>query len=56
MSWIDVKINSLELYRNPNVTLKEIAKTLGLTQRRIIQALKTRQDDNTLAEYLTTKR
>ena len=37
-------------------TLKEIAKTLGLTQRRITQAIKARKEDNTLAEYLTTKR
>ena len=44
------------LHRNPDVTLKEIAQTLGLTQRRVTQAIKARKDDNTLAEYLTTKR
>ena len=56
MSWIDGQMDRLELHRNPDVTLKEIAKTLGLTQRRITQAIKARKEDNTLAEYLTTKR
>ena len=56
MSWIDGQMDRLELHRNPDVTLKEIAKTLGLTQRRITQAIKARKEDKTLAEYLTTKR
>lgn len=56
MVWIDAQIESLRLYMNPNVTLKEIAQALGLTQRRITQVLKARREDNTLAEYLTTKR
>lgn len=56
MSWIDAEIERLGLHRNPNVTLKEIAQALGLTQRRITQVIKTRKEDNTLAEYLTTKR
>ena len=56
MNWIDGQMDRLELHRNPDVTLKEIAKTLGLTQRRITQAIKARKEDNTLAEYLTTKR
>ena len=56
MSWIDMQIDRLGLHRNPDVTLKEIAQTLGLTQRRISQAIKARKEDNTLAEYLTTKR
>lgn len=56
MHWVDAQIESLGLYRNPNVTLKEIAKALGLTQRRITQVIKTRREDNTLAEYLNTKR
>jgi AraC-like DNA-binding protein len=56
MDWIDGQMEKLGLYRNPNVTLKEIAQTLGLTQRRITQVIKTRREDNTLAEYLNTKR
>ena len=56
MNWIDEQIDRLELHRNPNVTLKEIAQTLGLTQRRVTQAIKSRREDNSLAEYLTTKR
>jgi transcriptional regulator GlxA family with amidase domain len=56
MCWIDAQIERLGLHRNPNVSLKEIAKALGLTQRRITQAIKTRREDNTLAEYLNTKR
>jgi AraC-like DNA-binding protein len=56
MDWIDGQMEKLGLYRNPNVTLKEIAQALGLTQRRITQVIKTRREDNTLAEYLNTKR
>ena len=56
MSWIDAQIESLGLHKNPNVTLKEISKALGLTQRRITQAIRTRREDNTLAEYLNAKR
>ena len=56
MGWIDAQIESLGLHKNPNVTLKEISKALGLTQRRITQVIKTRREDNTLAEYLNTKR
>ena len=56
MSWIDRRIDEIGLHTNPEIKLKDIATALGLTQRRILQALKTRTDDNTLAEYLTTKR
>ena len=57
MDWIDAQMDKLGLYRNPDVTLKEIAQALGLTQRRVTQAIKTRKADNTLlAEYLNTKR
>ncbi len=56
MGWIDAQIESLGLHKNPNVTLKEISKALGLTQRRITQAIRTRREDNTLAEYLNAKR
>lgn len=56
MSWIDTQMEKLGLYKNPDVTLKEIAQALGLTQRRVTQALKVRKEGNTLAEYLNTKR
>lgn len=56
MSWIDSQVESMGLYKNPDVTLKDLAQALGLTQRRISQVLKARSEDNTLAEYLTTKR
>ncbi len=56
MSHIDRRIDELGLHTNPEIKLKDIAKALGLTQRRILQALKTRAEDKTLAEYLTTKR
>ena len=56
MGWIGAQIESQGLYRSPNVTLKEISKVLSLTQRRISQVIKTRREDNTLAEYLNTKR
>ena len=56
MNWIDAQMDKLGLHRNPDVTLKDMAHALGLTQRRITQAIKTRKEDNTLAEYLTTKR
>lgn len=56
MAWIDRRIDELGLHTNPDIKLKDIASALGLTQRRIMKALKTRAEDNTLAEFLTTKR
>lgn len=56
MAWIDQRMDELLLHTNPKVKLKDIATALGITQRRIFIALKTRPKDNTLAEYLTTKR
>lgn len=56
MAWIDRRIDELGLHTNPDIRLKDIAMALGITQRRILQALKARTEDNTLAEYLTTKR
>ena len=56
MGWIDTQMDRQGLHRNSDVSLKEIAQALGLTQRRVTQAIKTRREDNTIAEYLTTKR
>lgn len=56
MEHIDRRIEELGLHTNPKVTLKDIAMALGLTQRRIKQAIKTRKGDNTLSEYITSKR
>ena len=47
MAHIDKRIEELGLHTNPKIRLKDIAKALGLTQRRILQALKSRTDDNT---------
>ena len=56
MGWIDRRIDEMGLHTNSEITLKDTAMALGVTQRGILQALKTRSDDNTFARYLIKKR
>lgn len=56
MDWIDARIEESKLYLQADVNLKIIAEKLGIPQRRILQALKSRPEYGTLPEYLTVKR
>ena len=55
-SWIDVQISESHMYTDPDLTLKDIAQRLGLTQKRIKQLLKDDERYGRLYDYLTEKR
>ena len=54
--WIDVQMGESHMYANPDLTLKDIAQRLGLTQKRIRQLLKDDERYGRLYDYLTEKR
>jgi len=55
--WFDSRMDELHLFCQPDIDLKTIAQTLGITQRSILQMLKTTESTpTTLSEYLTCKR
>jgi len=55
--WFDSRMDELHLFCQPDIDLKTIAQTLGITQRSILQMLKTTESTPpTLSEYLTCKR
>lgn len=56
MAWIDERMEETRLYTTPTLSLKEMAKTLGLTQKRIGQLFKNHEKFANLSEYLTEKR
>lgn len=55
-SWIDVQMSESHMYTDPDLTLKDIAQRLGLTQKRIKQLLKDDKRYGRLYDYLTEKR
>ena len=55
-SWIDVQMSESHMYTDPDLTLKDIAQRLGLTQKRIKQLLKDDGRYGRLYDYLTEKR
>lgn len=56
MAWLDERMDETRLYTTPTLSLKEMAKALGLTQKRLGQLLKNQEKYNNLSEYLTEKR
>lgn len=54
--WIDVQMAESHMYANPDLSLKDIAQRLGLTQKRIKQLLKDDERYGRLYDYLTEKR
>ena len=56
MSWIDQKMDETRLFADPNLTLKTLAKALGLTQKRIGGLFKNHPKYNSLGDYLNEKR
>ena len=44
------------LYTDPNMTLKTMAKALGLTQKRLGELFKNNERYNSLGDYLNEKR
>ena len=56
MHWIDMRMDETRLYTTPTLSLKDTAKALGLTQKRIGQLFKNNEKYANLGEYLTEKR
>jgi len=56
MAWIDQQIDETQLYCQPDLNLKKMASSLGLTQRRTLAALKSDSSAPTFSEYITLKR
>ena len=54
--WFDGRMDALRLFCQPDIDLKTTAQTLGLTQRSILQMLKTAEVNLTFTEYITNKR
>ena len=56
MAWLDERMDETRLYTTPTLSLKEMAKALGLTQKRLGQLFKNQEKFDNLGEYLTEKR
>ena len=56
MAWVDQEMNEGLLYTDTNLTLKTMAKSLGLTQKRLGALFKNNEKYNSLGDYLNEKR
>lgn len=56
MEWIDERMDQTRLFLQKDLTLKTAARELGLTQKRIREAVKHDERYGSFSEYLTRKR
>ena len=56
MAWIDQQMEETLLFANSNLTLKTMARTLGLTQKRLVGLFKSHPKYSSLGDYLNEKR
>ena len=56
MAWLDQKMDETRLFTDTNLTLKNMAKSLGLTQKRLSSLFKNNEKYNSLGDYLNEKR
>ena len=56
MAWVDQEMDERQLYTDTNLTLKTMAKALGLTQKRLGELFKNNEKYNSLGDYLNEKR
>jgi AraC-like DNA-binding protein len=56
MAWIDEQMEETRLFTDPDLTLKAMAKALGLTQKRLGGLFKNHAKYNSLGDYLNEKR
>lgn len=56
MAWIDQEMDERQLYTDCNLTLKTMAKALGLTQKRLGELFKNNEKYASLGDYLNEKR
>lgn len=54
--WIEKHMNESKMFTDPDLSLKDMALRLGLTQKKIKQLLKDSERYNRLYDYLTEKR
>ena len=56
MTWMDYEMDERLLYTDSELTLKTMAQTLGLTQKRLGELFKNNEKYNSLGDYLNEKR
>ena len=56
MAWLDERMDDTRLFTTPTLSLKDMAKALGLTQTRLRQLFKNHEKYAGLGDYLTEKR
>lgn len=56
MAWVEQKMDESRAFTSPNFTLKEMAKAVGLTQKRLTQLLREQAQRTSFSDYLTRKR
>ena len=56
MAWLDERMDDTRLFTTPKLSLKDMAKALGLTQTRLGQLFKNHEKYAGLGDYLTEKR
>ena len=56
MEWVDQKMDETRLFTDTNLTLKSMAKALGLTQKRLGALFKNHSKYSSLGDYLNEKR
>lgn len=56
MAWVDQKVDELQIFTDPDLNLKSLAKALGLTQRRLVALFKSQHQYANLGDYLNYKR
>ena len=56
MEWVDQEMDERQLYTDTNLTLKTMANSLGLTQKRLGELFKNNEKYNSLGDYLNEKR
>ena len=56
MMWIDEKMDETRLFTDTNLTLKTMAKALGLTQRRLGGLFRNNEKYSSLGDYINEKR
>lgn len=56
LAWMDQKMDETRLFTDSDLTLKSMAKALGLTQRRISDLFKNNEKYVSLGDYLNEKR
>ncbi|MBP5339980.1 MAG: helix-turn-helix domain-containing protein [Prevotella sp.] len=56
IGWIDQKMDEMRLFTDSNLTMKKMAKSLGLTQKRLGGVFKAHSKYSSLGDYINEKR